>query len=330
MSKDVEKQTATFTRAALEIDVEAEVNRIVEALRETVNGTLRRKGAVVGISGGIDSSVVLALCVRAFGSERVLGIQLPEMESSAENDPFAEELAAQYGVDTLTEDITAGLKGLGCYTRRNEAIQRIFPHFDVGWSAKITLPGDLLERTTLNIFSLTVTDPEGEEFTQRLPAAEYLQIVAASNFKQRLRSNMLYYHAELRNYAVIGTGNKNEHDLGFFVKYGDGGVDVQPIAHLFKTQVYMLAAYLDIPQNIRSRVPTTDTYPGGSTQEEFFYRLPFDILDTVWYGFESGVPQAEIAQALDLEAEQVERIINDVVRKKRTTEYLRMPVIHLD
>ncbi|MBN2500364.1 MAG: NAD(+) synthase [Anaerolineales bacterium] len=330
MSKDVEKQTDKFTRAALEIDVEAEVNRIVETLRETVNNTMRRKGAVVGISGGIDSSVVLALCVRAFGPERVLGIQLPEMESSAENDPFAEELVARFGVDTLTEDITAGLKGLGCYTRRNEAIQRIFPQFDAGWSAKITLPGDLLERATLNIFSLTVTSPEGEDFTQRLPAAEYLQIVAASNFKQRLRSNMLYYHAELRNYAVIGTGNKNEHDLGFFVKYGDGGVDVQPIAHLFKAQVYMLAAYLDIPQNIRSRVPTTDTYPGGSTQEEFFYRIPFDILDTVWYGFERGVSQTEIAQALELEAEQVERIINDVVRKKRTTEYLRMPVVHLD
>ena len=304
----MEKQQTAFTRSALEIDVETEVDHIVDTLHEAVYTKMHRKGAVVGISGGIDSSVVLALCVRAFGSDRVLGIQLPERESSTENDPFAEELAAQFGVTTITEDLTAGLQGLGCYERRNQAIQHIFPGFDIGWSAKISLPGDLLERATLNIFSLTVTNPEGEEFTQRLPASEYLQIVAASNFKQRLRSNMLYYHAELRNYAVIGTGNKNEHDLGFFVKYGDGGVDVQPIAHLFKTQVYMLAAYLDIPQNIRSRVPTTDTYPGGSTQEEFFYRIPFDILDTVWHGFESGVPQAEIAQALDLETEQVDRI----------------------
>ena len=182
----------------------------------------------------------------------------------------------------------------------------------------------------MNVFRLAVTDPQGQEFSKRLPVHEFAQIVAASNFKQRMRMSMLYYHAELRNYAVIGTANKNEHALGFFVKYGDGGVDIQPIAHLYKTQVYQLAKYLNVPEEIRRRMPTTDTYPGGSTQEEFFYRVPFDILDTVWLGHERGLPPAEIALALDLSAEQVQRIIADIASKQRTTAYLRLPPLDVD
>ena len=135
--------------------------------------------------------------------------------------------------------------------------------------------------------------------------------------------SMLYYHAEARNYAVIGTGNKNEHELGFFVKYGDGGADVKPIAHLFKTQVFQLAKYLDIPEEIQRRTPTTDTYSAEQTQEEFFFRLSFDILDRIWSGWEKGVPVETIAGVLKLTPTQVENVIKDIQRKKKTTEYLR-------
>jgi NAD+ synthase len=117
---------------------------------------------------------------------------------------------------------------------------------------------------------------------------EYLQIVAASNLKQRTRMSTLYYHAEMRNYAVIGTANKNEHDQGFFVKYGDGGVDIQPIAHLFKTQVYQLARYLGVPEEIQQRPPTTDTYSASCTQEEF----SFACLSRRWIC--SGMPRNTI------------------------------------
>jgi NAD+ synthase len=233
-------------------------------------------------------------------------------------------LADHFGVSPVTEDITPVLEGFGCYRRRDEAITRVFPDYVPGWKSKIVLPGNLLEKETLNIFTLTVTRPDGQVFSRRLPLREYFQIVAASNFKQRTRMAMLYYHAELRNYAVIGTPNKNEHDLGFFVKYGDGGVDVNPIIHLFKTQVYQLARYLGVPEEIQKRIPTSDTYSGGSTQEEFFFRVPFEILDTVWFGHEHSVPSQEIAQALGLAAEQVERVIADITRKKRATAYLRM------
>lgn len=328
MSHVVSDKATTFGRHSLELDVEQETERLVEGLRQGVHQTLHRQGVVLGISGGVDSSVVLALCVRAFGPERVVALMLPEGESSPESERLARKLADQYGLQSLIkEDLSGALAGFDCYQRRNEAIKRLFPDFGDGWGAKITLPGNLLEQNTLNIYSLTVTSPAGESFTKRLPPSEYYQIVAASNFKQRSRMAMLYYHAELRNYAVVGTPNKNEHLLGFFVKHGDGGTDISPIMHLFKTQVYQLAKYLDVPEEIQSRTPTSDTYPGGSTQEEFFFRLPFDILDTIWYGYDQGIPNEEIAQGLNLTVEQVERVVNDIIRKQRTTTYLRMSTI---
>ena len=317
-----------FTKRALDLDVAQEAERIVTELRRTVHERLRRQGAIVGISGGIDSSTVLALCVRAFGADRVVGLLLPERDSSPDSVELAQRLAQHYGVATVIEEISDALDGFGCYRRRDEAIRRLFPEFGPGWKSKIVLPGSLLDKETLNVFSLTVTAPDGQEMTKRLPPAEYFQVVAASNFKQRTRMAMLYYHAELRNYAVIGTPNKNEHGLGFFVKHGDGGVDVNPIVHLFKRQVYQLAEYLDVPAEIQRRTPTSDTYSGGSTQEEFFFRVPFEILDVVWYGHEHGVPAEQIAAALSLTVEQVERVINDTIRKQRTTAYLRAAPIN--
>lgn len=318
-----------FSRTLINLDPEQTIEHLVEYIRSSVRETLHRQGAVVAISGGIDSAVVMALCSRALGPERVLGLLLPESESSPESADLALELAGRHGVETITEDISAALEGAGCYRRRDEAIRRLFPEFGAGWKAWIGLPPSLLAQGTLNIFRLYVIDPAGTEDSKRLPPAEYSQIVAASNFKQRMRMSMLYYHAERKNYAAAGTPNKNERDLGFFVKYGDGGYDFAPIAHLYKTQVYQIAACLDIPQGILDRTPTTDTYPGGGSQEEFFYRLPFDILDTVWYGMENGYSSTEIAGGVDLTPEQVDHIIQDINSKKRTTEYLRMQGLSL-
>jgi NAD+ synthase len=314
-----------FGRESLALDPAVEVERLAEFLQTTVRQKMRRRGAVVGISGGIDSAVVLGICARALGPESVLGVLMPERESSPESVPLALKLAERFGVATVTEDLTAGLEGAGCYRRRDEAIARVFPDYEPGWPAKIGLPGNLLNQGTLNIFHLTVTDPAGHTFTKRLPPREFSQIVAASNFKQRTRMMMLYYQAETRNDAVVGTSNKNEHALGFFVKHGDGGADIQLIAHLFKTQIYQLARYLDVPAEIQARTPSTDTYPGGGSQEEFFYRIPFALLDAIWLGIERGLPQEQIAAALELSAEQVERVGRDIVSKQRATMALRAP-----
>lgn len=320
-----------FGKNVLNLDVAAETDRIVNMLRQNVRQTLKRFGGVVGISGGVDSSVVLALCVHAFGTEKVTAVMMPEKDSDPETERLSRLVARQYGIEPELENITPVLDGFGCYPRRDEAIRRVFPEYDAaaGYKVKIGLPPNLLDEDTLNVFYLTIVAPDGEEQTQRIPIREYYQIVAASNFKQRTRMAMLYYHAELRNYAVIGTANKNEHDQGFFVKYGDGGVDVKPIEHLYKTQIYQLARFLDVPEEIQNRPPTTDTYSAPSTQQEFFFRLPFETMDLLWYAQEHRVPVPEVAEVMGLSEQQVLRAFADFNRKARTTEYLRMHPIGL-
>ncbi len=312
-----------FHRDILKLDAAAEVDRIVEQLRDNVFNVLKRKGGVLGVSGGIDSAVVLGLAVRALGTDRLTTLLLPEMESSPESAVLGREVCGQFGLTPITEDMTGPLLGFDCYRRRDEAVRAVFPEYDSNYKVKITLPEGLMERGTLNFFSVTIISPEGEEKKKRLPPAQFRQIVAASNFKQRSRAAMVYYHAELRDYAVLGTPPKNEQDLGFFVKFGDSAMDVKPIAHLYKTQVFQLAEYLDIPMGIQTRTPTSDTYSGGSTQEEFFFRLPHETLDLLWYAWEHKVAPADVARQLDLTEDQVQKVFDDFPRKTKNTQYLR-------
>lgn len=320
----------SFHKDVLKFDPEAEVARIAESLRHNIFDVLKKRGGVMGISGGVDSAVVLAIAVRAMDPKRLVTLLLPEMESSPDSARLARVVCRQYGVTPIAEDVTGALLGFGAYQRRDEAVKAIFPEYDSTYKLKITLPSGLLDKQTLNFFSATIISPEGEEKSKRLRPAQLQQIVAATNFKQRSRAAMLYYHAELNDYAVIGTPQRNEHDQGFFVKYGDGAMDVKPIGHLFKSQVYQLAEYLDVPEEIRSRPPTSDTYSAGSTQEEFFFRLPFETMDLIWYGLENEVPAETVAAEMELETEQVQRVYDDIIRKRRTTEYLRTRPLGVD
>ncbi len=314
-----------FSVNSLNIDCEKVAGELVETLKKQVYVQMNRGGAVVGTSGGVDSAVVAALCTRAFGPEKMLGVLLPEKDSSPDSIKLGKELAGEFAYEYIIEDISKALEGASCYVRRDEAIARVFPEYKPGWKAKIVLPTKILEKSQLNIFKLTVTAPGGQPQTKRLPLKEYLHIVAASNMKQRIRMLTLYYHAERLNYAVIGTGNKNEHEQGFFVKYGDGGADCKPIAHLYKTQVFQLAEYLGVPEEIRQRTPTTDTYPDEQTQEEFFFGLKFKTMDLLWFAFENNVPAEEVSKVMKLNTDQVQRVWNDLKQKHRSTEYLRMP-----
>ncbi len=318
-----------FNKDSIKIDPAKEMERIISRLKEEIAFVLRKKGAVVGVSGGIDSSVVLALCVKAIGPEKVLALMLPERDSSPDSLHLAKILTNKLNVPYVVEDISDALDGYGCYRRRDEAVKRIFPEYDKSYKMKISIPKNGEGKELLNFFNLSITDTNGKEKSIRLPFNEYLQIVAASNLKQRARMSMLYYHAEAKNYCVIGTGNKNEHDQGFFVKYGDGGVDIKPIAHLFKSQIYQLAEYLEIPEVIQKRIPTSDTYSAEQTQEEFFFKIPFEILDPIWFGWEKGVSSKEISTVLKLDQHYVENVIKDIQNKIRSTEYLRQSPIQL-
>jgi len=319
----------TFTKDIILLDdIKNVVNEIIEKLRQDVLHTIKRTGAVVGISGGIDSSVCLALAAKAFGPEKVLGLMMPEQDSSPDSEILARELAGKFGVKAIKEDITPALTGFGCYKRRDEAVSRVFPEYDPKtFKMKIGIKQSGLFTSLPPMFSLTVIDKAGTQKEKLLPVNEYLEIVAASNLKQRTRMSMLYYHAEALHYAVIGTPNKHEQEQGFFVKYGDGGADVMPIGNLYKTQVYQLAEYLGVPNTIIDRTPTTDTYSAEQTQEEFFYQLPFTLMDRFWYGFENGYPPNEVAEVMGETKERVEALYRNFERKRKTTEYLRMAPI---
>ena len=304
-------------------DPERTAAELAEAISEEVR-ELRRRGAVVALSGGVDSTVTAALCVRALGRERVLGVLMPERDSSEDTQALSVLAAESLGIDRVTEDITPILDAAGCYRRRDEAIRRLIPEYGEGWRAKLVLPS-VVETESYRIFSIVVQSPEGRERRERLPPAEYLQVVAATNFKQRTRKMVEYYHADRLQYAVMGTPNRLEYDQGFFVKNGDGAADIKPIAHLYKTQVYQLAEAMGIPDEIRSRPPTTDTYSMAQSQEEFFFSLPYAAMDLCLYAVNAGVPATEVAAALDLTPEQVERVFGDIVSKRRAGRYLHAP-----
>jgi NAD+ synthase len=306
-------------------DIEAFVNGICEILKNDVHKILRRNGGVIGISGGIDSSVTLALMARALGSSNVKGIMLPEKDSSPDSLDLAKKLSEKFGIQYEIEDISEALEGLNCYKRRDEAVKKIFPEYNPQtYKIKIGIQPNSLNPNLPAIFHATIIDSLGEQRSKRLPLEEYLQIVAASNFKQRTRMSMLYYHAEKMHYAVIGTPNKHEVEQGFFVKHGDGGADIMPIAHLYKTQVYQIARYMEIPQEIIDRIPTTDTYSAEQTQEEFFFQLPFHQMDLLWYAFENNYNIEEVGEVMGMSVKEVKGVFNGFVRKINTTEYLRM------
>jgi len=310
-----------FGKDVLQIDAAAEASRIEEAIRAQVLGDLRKRGAVVGLSGGIDSSVVVTLCARALGKERTFGLFMPERASSSESLELGRLLAGQLGIATALEELAPALDGLGCYARQDEAIRRVFPEYGEGWRCKVTLPS-ILEGERLNLMSLTVADPSGQQRSARMPAAAYLQLIAATNFKQRARTMMEYYHADRLNYAVGGTPNLLEYDQGFFVKQGDGAADFKPIAHLYKSQVYALAEHLGVPAEIRRRPPTTDTYSLAQSQEEFYFALPYDRMDLCLYAYDHQVPAAEAAPVVGITPAQAERVYRDIEAKRRVAHYL--------
>jgi NAD+ synthase len=317
---------APFSRDVLKLDAAQEVARLETALRRIVQDDLRRRGAVLGLSGGIDSSVCAALCVRALGKERVLGLFLPDRDSSPDSLRLGRLLAETLGIESRLEDMCPILEGAGCYRRRDEAIRSVIPEYGASWKSKIVLP-DLLNRPGYAVYTVVAQSPQGEERRARLPGGAYREIVAATSFKQRARRMMEYYHADRLQYAVIGTPNRLEHDQGFFVKQGDGAADLKPIAHLYKTQVYELARHLDLPDEIQRRPPTTDTYSLPQSQEEFYFALPLPQLDLCLYGRNRGVPAEEVARAAGLTPEQVRRAYQMIEAKRRATHYLHRPAV---
>ncbi|WP_411831858.1 NAD(+) synthase [Pseudoxanthomonas mexicana] len=310
----------------LDFDAGAEAERIAGWMRATARD-LKRRGLVVAMSGGIDSSVCAALAVRAVGAERVFGLLLPERDSSGASTALGRQLAAHLGIAHALHDIAPALEALGCYRERDDAIGQVFPGYGEGWKSKIVLHGGL--EGGINHFRLVVRSPDGEQHEARLPPEAYRRIVAATNHKQRLRKTLEYFHADRLQYAVVGTPNRLEYDQGFFVKNGDGSADLKPIAHLYKTQVYAMARHLGLPAEICSTTPTTDTYSLPQGQDEFYFALPYAQMDLALWAFEHRRPAAELARALGIDEERARAIYRDIEAKRRAAAYLHAPPARL-
>lgn len=312
----------------LKIDPVAETAKIAENMRTLLSARLHRRGLVVAISGGVDSAVCAALAVKAVGPKKVYGLLLPEHDSSSSSVTQGKMVVEQLGIDYELHDIAPTLEAIGCYTWRDEAIRAVFPAYDGKWRNKIVISGGMQGK--FNHFNLVVEKPDGTVAEARLALQQYLQIVAATNYKQRIRKTIEYFHADRLNYAVVGTPNRLEYDQGFFVKNGDGAADVKPIAHLYKTQVYVLARALGLPEVICNARPSTDTYSMQQGQDEFYFGLPYEKMDIALWALNHEVPAHLLAKKLAITEESAVAIYNDIDRKRKTTKYLHMSPALLD
>jgi NAD+ synthase len=313
MTSDIDALTARI----LAFDHDAEISRTAEKIREMLRVHLRRRGLVVAMSGGIDSSVCAALAVKALGPSKVFGLLMPERDSSSDSVVKGRTLAEHLGIQYTVQDIAPTLEAIGCYQWRDDAIRAVFPDYGEGWKNKITIAGGTAGQ--FNHFKLVVANPAGEQTEERLGLREYLQIVAATNFKQRIRKTLEFFHADRLNYAVVGTPNRVEYDQGFFVKNGDGSADLKPIAHLYKTQVYALARHMGLPDVICNATPTTDTYSLNQGQDEFYYALPYKEMDVALWHHNEGKPASDLAASLGITEQQATFIYQDIEAKRRTT-----------
>lgn len=319
---------SALTPEVLRLDCKVEVERIAAGMVRIVGEQFRRRGALVAMSGGVDSSVCAALAAHAFGPKKVFGLLLPERESSASSTTRARQVAEQLGIRWQTEDITGTLEAIGCYRQRDEAIQRVFPEYDGNWRSKIAIAGGTEGR--INFFNLVVESPDGQIKMSRLPLREYLQIVAATNYKQRIRKTIEYFHADRLHYAVLGTPNRLEYDQGFFVKNGDGAADFKPIAHLYKSQVYALARHFGLAEEICDAAPATDVYTMRQSQDEFYFALPYDKMDMALWAHDHAVPAHELAAWLGTDEKHARFIYRDIENKRATTRYLHARAAVID
>jgi NAD+ synthase len=253
----------------------------------------------------------------------VFGLHLPERESSPDTARLSRLVSDTLGIDSAYDDITGVLEALGCYRRRDAAIRMVCPEYAAGWRAKIVLP-EVVDSDAFRLYSVVVQAPDGTELRHRLTPESYLGIVAATGYKQRVRKMLEHYHADRLNYLTTASADRLKHDQGSFVKLGDGAGDIKPIAHLYRTQVHAMAAFLGVPDAVRARPSTSDTYPLPQSVEEGYFAVPWEQLDLCLYAKNHRLPVAAVARATGLTEEQVQRVYRDIDQKRASTRHLHL------
>jgi NAD+ synthase len=323
----------------LNVQIMEELNRDIENLALNIRSfiksqisSFKKKGVVLGVSGGIDSAVALTLCVQELGKENVYGILLPEKESAPSSRTLGAEICESLGVQYEEVPISPILESLNIYEKKEQIIKRTCPEYDPRiHKTSLVLP-DFLNQGLLNVPYIRLIK-DGETVAKyRLKANDYLELIGLQGVKQRSRMVIQYMYAEKLNYVVCGTTNKTELVLGQFVKYGDGGVDLEPLADCYKTQIYALGKFLNVNEEIMKRPPSADTWSHYTTDEEFYWRMPIHVMDQLLYSQEHHLPLHVIEKNTGLPRDKIEKAQRHINKIRDTTEYVRAipPIYYLN
>ena len=302
-------------------NLEDTVNKITEFIKEEVFEIFQKKGVVIGMSGGIDSAVTAALCAKSIGSEKVLGLILPEKESDPKSQELAQLIAKKFNIETKPIDITNILESFGVYHNKEKIVKEKFPNFNEKCKYRVIVPSKM--ENNIGIPFLEILDDENNLHKLKISSFDFLNLTAATSIKHRVRMTMLYYYAEKNNFTVIGTTNKTEYLQGYFVKYGDGGSDIEPLIHLYKSQIYQLAEKLQLPEEIIKQEASPDVWSFTTNDEEFFYAVPYNVVDLILYARENNFSVEEILKHSKLSPKKIEMLIQFQNQKENKSKHMR-------
>ena len=302
-------------------NIENKINEITNFIKNEVFEIYQKKGVAVGLSGGIDSAITAALCTKSIGSEKILGLILPEKESDVNSKNLALQIAEKYNIETKSIDITNILESFGVYENKERIVKEKFPNYNEKCKYRVVVPPKL--ENNIGMPFLEILDNENTLHKLKISSFDFLNLTAATSIKHRVRMTMLYNYAEKNNFAVVGTTNKTEYLQGYFVKYGDGGSDIEPLVHLYKTQIYEIANFLKLPEKIINQDASPDVWSFKTSDEEFFYAVPYNIVDLILYARERNLSINDISKFSNLSSEKIEKLIQFQNQKQSKSQTMR-------
>jgi len=302
-------------------EIEKTINSIENFVKEEISKRFQKRGAVIGISGGIDSAVMAAICAKSIDPKQVLGLIMPEKESDPTSQILAKKVAEQFQIETKIIDITSILESFGVYSIKEQIVKEKFSNFNNNCKYRVVVPSKF--SSSVGIPFLEILDDENKKRQFKISTSEFLTLTASTSIKHRIRMTMLYYHAEKNNFCVVGTTNKSEFLQGYFVKYGDGGTDIEPLTNLYKSQIYQIGEFLKVPNEILEKDASPDIWSFNTSDEEFFYSVPYHVVDLILYARENNMEKSEIEKISNLSLEQIERLLQFQNQKRVKSQHMR-------